>query len=72
MSAATHTYRHVYAPTTWIVWLIVALAIIVITSVAVTGREWPGAASVPTPVQIHLTPDPEPGPMADLARIIVS
>lgn len=69
MSAATHTERHVHVPTTWIVWLIAVLAVIVITSVAVTGWERSRAASAPTPVQIHLTPAPEPGPMADLGRI---
>jgi len=30
MSAATHTDRHVYVPTTWIVWLIAVLAVIVL------------------------------------------
>ena len=69
MSAATHTDRHVYVPTTWIVWLIAVLAVIVIASVAVTGWERSRAASAPTPVQIHMTPAPVPGPMADLGRV---
>jgi heme/copper-type cytochrome/quinol oxidase subunit 2 len=72
MSAATRTYRHlqhVHVSTTWI---IAVLAVVVITAAAITLWDRSSAASGPTPAQIHLTPAPVPGPIADLARIIVS
>ncbi|HUK77127.1 MAG TPA: hypothetical protein VL117_05940 [Thermoleophilia bacterium] len=72
MSATTHTYRLVQVPIAWIVWFIVVMAIIVIASVAVIGWQLSSTTSGTAPVQIRLAPAPMPGPVAELARLVVS
>ena len=63
MSTATHTFRHVHVPATWIVWLIALLAVILIVASDVVG--WQATRSTAHPVRVapRASPAPAPEPM---------
>jgi len=64
MTALTHTTRHVHVPITWIVLLVVALAVAAIASAAVGSWEMTSATTHVSPVAAQPVPHPVPGPMA--------
>jgi len=61
-----------HVPITRIAWIIALLAIIFIAAVAVIGWQLSGTASGAATVPIRPAPVPVPGPVAELARLVIS
>jgi len=63
MNAATHPVHHLHLPVTWLIGLIVVLAVVVLTSLAMSGWGRVGSPSGPASAQHLAMPAPAPAPM---------
>ena len=64
MTTLTHTSRGVHVPITWVVLLVVVLAVIALVSTAVSGLDRTSATAGVSLTGVQPAPAPAPGPMA--------